>query len=80
LDFWDSFDDEAERTKYFQDPYGFLKMLIISKMIGEDRYSERAKDAMEYATQLVNTGEHYNAQKLENCIKLISYLDDILSC
>jgi hypothetical protein len=75
LELWDSLDEEG-RTNHFFDPYNYTKILILSKLINEDKYENRKIETLELYEKLKATGKHYHLDKLENLEKVIRYIEE----
>ena len=74
LEFWDSLDWEG-RSKYFQDGYKYIKILILSKMVGEKKYEERCVEYLNYSKELLDTGKPHFQAGYGYCQKAIEFLN-----
>lgn len=73
LELWDSL-DIPDRAKTFYDPNMYSKILIASKLAGEDRFDHRVDDGINYFDTRIEAGKNAFIERKENFLKVADYL------
>ncbi|MEA5425216.1 hypothetical protein [Arcicella lustrica] len=73
LALWDSLPTLEWKNAWFNGPEKYIKIIIISKLCHDTRYSSRCEEYLEYYKSLIKNGKDYY-QELKWCEEVIDYL------
>lgn len=75
LELWDGLDDEG-KLKHFFDPYKNCKILILSKMCNDPKFSQRCEEEYNFYKKHYDNGLLSAKVLMDDCEKVIKYLEN----